>query len=742
MRGLGRLRRLGRRLRGRLGKPAPAPETATLLRASLLPEFLRDGNPDPAALRAAFRPIHDEAGLAAIADRPGADLGLDHLVGGILEGRQPFFDRTLIQPLLPDWRRVPGARRWPLLPAGAYDHADFTAYGDVRLLWELGRLQAAPLLAAGARLCLKSDVDPDAAENRLRHAYELLHDFRERNPLDWGPHWVAGLESGLRIFSLLWTWQLTPPGSGVTDDRFLLLTASLLENGRFTAAHLSEKKIANNHLLGEAAALYCLGCALPVFPESVAWRERGLSILERELPLQVLADGVLGEQAVEYHRFVLEFLLQCLLWGEAAGEEIPATWADLLTDMMRPLAALTGPDGKLVSLGDDDGGRILRLDARHRRDARGLLALATRLLDQPDLGPLAGPLDGEVLWMAGAECAETTAESGKLPARETFSAAGWFAARFGRPAGEAGVPGGHLLFKAGPMGRGGAGHGHADALSICLSLDGRPLLVDPGTYLYNGPQHWRDHFRGARAHNLLRVGGRDPARPHPAPDRFGWERKCEARLVADNSGREGLTVDWLARREGDQDAAGRPLELSRRVIMPGPGLVILVDRVEGADPGALLPMELRWQLPPGLGTRESGLPPAACEIPGLSARGFVIGEEEGGEARLWALSFLPTGLEGSIESGDLAGPAGWVSSGYDELQRAMNFGLAGEAAPPHLCITLLACPRESSLKGARLKAGKKDEILLEISWKEAEIKEIDLSCGDGTLPDATQEGRS
>jgi hypothetical protein len=738
MRGLGRLRRLGRRLRGRLGRPAPVPAADRLLAGALLPDLLREGAPDPRALRAAFRPVHDEPALTAIAAHPSADLGLLHLAGGILEGRQPFFDQTLVQPLLPDWRRVPGARHWPLLPAKAYDHADFTAHGDVRLLWELGRLQSLPLLAAAARL----GVNPDAAEGYLRHAYALLRDFRERNPLDWGPHWVAGLESGLRIFSLLWTWQLTPPGSADADERCLLLTASLLENGRFTAAHLSEKAIANNHLLGEAAALYCLGCALPVFPESAAWRERGRSILERELPLQVLPDGVLGEQAIEYHRFVLEFLLQCLLWGEAAGEETASAWSDLLADMIRPLAALTGPDGELVSLGDDDGGRILRLDARRRRDARSLLALASRLLDRPDLGPLAGPLEGEALWLGGAELAETAPATGALPDRENFPAAGWFTARFGRAAGEAGLPGGHLLFKAGPMGRGGAGHGHADALSICLSLDGRPLLVDPGTYLYNGPQHWRDHFRGAAAHNLLRVGGRDPALPHPAPDRFGWERKCEARLVADRSDREGLPVDWLARREGDRDPGGRPLEVSRRVIMPGPGLVILVDRVEGADPDRLLPMELRWQLPPGLSTRESGLPPAACEIPGLSARGFVIGEEAGGKARLWALSFLPMGLEGSLSSGDLVGPAGWISPGYDELQRALNFGLAGEAAPPHLCVTILACPRESSLQGARLKSGKKEEILLEISWKEAEIKEIDLSCGDGPLPDATQEGRS
>lgn len=721
MLGLGRLRRQGRRLRGRLGRPAIAPEPEAVLAGALLPALRLRGAPDAAALRAAFRPVHDAGALAAIVKHPGADRGLRDLATGLLEGRLPFLDHMLRQTLPPDWRRVPGAGHWPLLPAAVYDHRDFTAHGDVRLLWELGRLQILPPLTAAAHLAMNEY--PDAAEERIHAAFECLRDFRRRNPPGWGPHWVAGLESGLRIFSLLWTWQLLPPGLWTTDDRSLLLAASLLENGRFTASHLSEREIANNHLIGEATALYCLGCALPVFPESAAWREKGRAVLDRELPLQVPADGVLAEQAVEYHRFVLEFLLQALLWGRAAGETPPPLWRNTLAAMFPPLAALTNPEGELVSLGDDDSGRILRLDSRRRRDARGLLALGSRLLALPDLAAQAGDLDGEALWLGGAGLAGTAPVAATPAGNAAFAEAGWYVARFGAPVAPDGLPGGHLVFKAGPMGRGGAGHGHADALSLCLSLAGRPLLVDPGTYLYNGPQHWRDHFRGARAHNLLRVGGRDPATPHPAPDRFGWSRKSMASLIQARS--EDALLDWTGRREGDRDPAGRPLSVTRRLLLLGPELLLVEDRVKGAEPGGKLAMELCWQAAPGLELAAGAEVALESELPGLLGQPFTL--VEAGVPRLWILCFAPHGLDSWLRMGDQDTPGGWFSTGYAEREPAPAFGLAGGAVGSFCCLTLLACPDRSELRALRLKAGPDDDFILEVSRKLAEIKQIELA---------------
>ncbi|MCP4545701.1 MAG: hypothetical protein GY835_04430 [bacterium] len=685
--------------------PGASPTPAALLAGVLTSEYLDDQRPNAESLRGAFRPIHDTDALAALTANPAADLGLSTIAADINAGRQPFFDHHLEQDLLPDWLATPGGGSWPLLPAKVYDHADFLAHGDIRLLWELGRLQAAPALAAHARL--QSDAES------ARQALLLLAHFRDANPVGWGPHWIAGLESALRIFSLLWTWQLLP-AEHLDDETALLLTASLLENGRFLAEHLSEKEIANNHLVGEAAALYALGSALPVFPDSAAWRERGLRILHRELPLQVLRDGVLAEQAVEYHRFVLEFYLQAHLWGRAAGDDASDTWLETMRSMFRPLAALYGPDLQLVSLGDDDAGRIIRLDNRSRRDVGGLLALGFHLLGVQNLGKPAQTLNGEALWLAGPvpmpECCP-----GDLPALENFHMAGWHSARFGERC-DTGIPSGHLVFKSGPMGRGGGGHSHLDQLALTVSYGGHPVLVDAGTCLYNGSQDIRDHFRGGLAHNILRVNKQDSAEPHAAPDRFGWNRKGSAELR--DSGCAGSGYFWEAVRHGDRGPGNEPLTVTRRVTMLREGIVVIMDSVQTSDTGPeLLHLSQQWLCAPGCepnwdktGTTTTGMKGMTCRRLTVSsvADPVLIGHFYGPEA---------------LETRD---KPGWFSDDYDRKEPVWQLALAGQTAPPWLFVTVLADPRSSfSLTESRL-SGDVGKIVLEMFGEADENRVIDL----------------
>ena len=48
-------------------------------------------------------------------------------------------------------------------------------------------------------------------------------------------------------------------------------------------------------------------------------------------------------------------------------------------------------------------------------------------------------------------------------------------------------------------------HGHCDALSYELSLDGKPFIVNSGTYEY-AKGKWRDFFRSTKAHNTVMIG--------------------------------------------------------------------------------------------------------------------------------------------------------------------------------------------------------------------------------------------
>ncbi len=59
----------------------------------------------------------------------------------------------------------------------------------------------------------------------------------------------------------------------------------------------------------------------------------------------------------------------------------------------------------------------------------------------------------------------------------------------------------YLAIRCGGFGLvGNGGHAHHDQLSIELSLDGRNLIVDPGTYLYSALPHRRNEYRHEHAH--------------------------------------------------------------------------------------------------------------------------------------------------------------------------------------------------------------------------------------------------
>jgi hypothetical protein len=110
---------------------------------------------------------------------------------------------------------------------------------------------------------------------------------------------------------------------------------------------------------------------------------------------------------------------------------------------------------------------------------------------------------------------------------------------------------------AGPHGTQSGGHGHADALSVCLQSNGHGLLIDPGTFEYIGPDRDRNLFRGTSMHNTLRVNGENQSEP-AGP--FSWQRLTKSKveqwiqgngfdlLVASHDGYESLEPPATHRR--------------------------------------------------------------------------------------------------------------------------------------------------------------------------------------------------
>ena len=140
-----------------------------------------------------------------------------------------------------------------------------------------------------------------------------------------------------------------------------------------------------------------------------------------------------------------------------------------------------------------------------------------------------------------------------------------------------------LIADAGPMGPGGAGHSHADALSFVLRRGEEDLLIDAGTFTYVGDAKWRNWFRGTAAHNTIRIDGLDQATPLGP---FRWADKPE---VAINAWRTDSEEDFL-----DAVCRYRGLEHRRRILFAKPDTIFVLDEVEQACCGPQHLLEQFW----------------------------------------------------------------------------------------------------------------------------------------------------
>ncbi|MCS7300175.1 MAG: heparinase II/III family protein [Fimbriimonadales bacterium] len=460
----------------------------------------------------------------------------------------------------PCWRRnYCTGKDWLDAPAKAIDYRRIDIAGGAKYVWEPSRGQ--PILRLAQAHALTGDSR--YAETCLR----WLTDWIERNPRGWGVHWTSALEHAIRVFA--WSHAIALLGDALCEPPLVArLLGALIQHAEFIERHLSPGSSANNHLIGEAAALAFLGALLPDSPLAARWRRTGYAILEREAVRQFYADGVNAEQAFGYLPFVWEFYLHAY-----RQRIMPSEVALRLSRSLEFVRNVMDASGYVPQVGDEDDGTVVPLwSAAANRYCVVGRALATlifpdpppprpdadaplRLLGEspptirmrPDPLPAISDADDALSQMLFGKTPPTGA---RLTQTRIYPDGGYAVLHAERW---------QVLFDAGPLGLGSlAAHGHADALSVCASLDGKPLLIDTGTYAYHEDPDWRNHFRSTPAHNTLALDGRNQSEILGA---FLWGRKAHSELASGNPSENtavGITYAYapskMARRVRTQDA--------------------------------------------------------------------------------------------------------------------------------------------------------------------------------------------
>lgn len=444
---------------------------------------------------------------------------------------------------------------------------------DVKFLWELNRhVWWLPLAQAWALTGNRAYL------NRLQ---ALLDSWLDECPYPMGPNWSSPVEHGVRLIAWSLVWHLvggrsSPLFEGANGrarlDRWM---GSVYQHIRFAADNYSLYSSANNHLIAEAAGVFVAAHTWDLWQEARPLRAQAKRVLEREVLLQFGSDGLNAEQAVCYHKFVLQLVLSAALCGRAAGDGFSAPVERRIGLGLEALAALMDCAGNMAMVGDADDGEVFRLDATPAFNPyAALVAMGASWTGLGSVAAKAAHLGSA----AGTQNNWLLAPTSPTPPPPPLPALAELPTRFA----DAGIVLlGDALHQAhefraqldvGPLGYNGiAGHGHADALSLQVSIGGEELLVDPGTYCYNAEPAWRHYFRSTRAHNTVEVDGTDQSLYGGS---FLWLRdvNCSVDALRD----DGNRVEVLAHHDGYGHLAD-PVVHHRRVSLQRATRVLEVE---------------------------------------------------------------------------------------------------------------------------------------------------------------------
>ena len=518
---------------------------------------------------------------------------------------------------------------------------------DAKIIHELNRHQHLPRLAKAWHLT--------GDERYADEAVTQMIGWIDQNPAGIGINWQSSLETGVRSISWLWTVFLLLPSRSFDEARAQRIGNSLFEQLEHVYRNTSRFSSPNTLLIGEAAALFIAGLVFADRPRPAAWLQRGAELLVEQAAKQVLDDGVYGELSSSYHCYALDFFLQSLILAEQNEYRFPAQIRFKVEGMLEFLMHLTRPDGTIPMLGDDDGGRVLALRQRNYHLSGDALCLGAILFTRPDFKHRAGVFSEDALWFLGRNAwSRFSLLKSEAPSeRQSFyPSAGYAIQRSGW-----GPLDSHLVFDVGGLGMFSGGHSHADSLSLVLFSQGREILVDPGTFVYNCAPEWRSYFRSTRAHNTVTVDGRDQAERLGT---FSWKTRIPSR------GSQGPGYV-----EGEHDGyAEIGVTHRRRLVHVAPEYWIVTDDFHGSGRHTF---DFFHHFGPGIGISRLEQEPNQV-VARAEGAGFLLG--------LFALQ----PIEAEILCGQTAPIGGWVSRGY------------GEKTPgPTLRTTLTGAARSAAL---------------------------------------------
>lgn len=383
--------------------------------------------------------------------------------------------------------------------------------GDIKLVWELNRF---PHVYSLVRAYLLTGDDA-FVEGFLSQ----LESWEKENPYGYGVNWSSGQELAIRLIT--WSYALkyfckSPAFKNSDFERLQRLVYSHAQHIERNIGY-SRYAVRNNHLIGEALALFLTGSLFPWFDKSKKWADFGRSLLENECLSQFFDDGGYCQYSHNYHRLALHYYLWAVRIAETSGKPLSQDVYETIAKSSTYLYSFINVvEGRLPNWGPNDGALLNPWTSCYYSDFRPLLS-AINYMGQKKRVFEDGLWDEELLWFYGADAVSSDINTPQQLS-QSFQDSGLHVIRKSN--------GSFCSLRAGNVRN---RFGHADQLHADVWVEGFNLAIDGGSFFYNQELEYHLHFMGTRSHNTITINGQDQMILHR---KFKWIAPAKAKLVA------------------------------------------------------------------------------------------------------------------------------------------------------------------------------------------------------------------
>lgn len=406
-----------------------------------------------------------------------------------VEGRFPMLGLCVDEPTREfDWHRdYLGEHSYATIPHHRIDFMGGSG-GDVKYVWELNRCYWIGWLGRAYWISSNTVWGRDFTR--------LVDSWIQENPFNIGVNWAMPMEVAIRSFWLLMGYAFFAGTDGIEDSWWERYLSLLWDHGVYLESNLEYFSNLTNHYISNLLGLVAAGVAFMDCDRGRGWLVEGRRRIVEELERQILHDGVHYERSVCYHRLVLEFFVTASILLDRCALPLPQRALDAIERMSEFVADYSPPGGSVPQFGDSDDGVLLRMSPdQDLYDHRDTLSLAAAYFKRGDFRAVAGRYASGAAMLLGGEGFERfRAVIPSPPTRSTLYPEGGFGIlRSDRM---------HVVTDVGPIGL----HGNNDTLAYTLTVDGTPVVIDPGTYCYTRNPAIRNQLRSTAAHNAPAMG--------------------------------------------------------------------------------------------------------------------------------------------------------------------------------------------------------------------------------------------